>query len=353
VLDFSYAVRPPAETTRVLVGPLTELPLQAAAETGCLVADERAMAAWGDRLLAFASRAIRRPSEPVTLPGGEGVKDLETVARLWDALFARGLDRGSLLLAAGGGAVLDACGFAAAAFLRGIPFGSVPTTLLAQVDAAIGGKCGVNAGRVKNQIGAVRQPRFVAVDLAFAAGLPDADFRSGLGEIAKTALLAGGDLHDLIERAAGALRARDPATLEQAVVLALRFKAGVVERDPFDRGERASLNAGHTVGHAFEAEAARRGIALAHGDAVAIGLALEARAHDAADPACVLAMLRRLGLPEAPPFAMEADAARALVARDKKRRDGVVVLPVVEAPGRISLREVGVERIVRVITGGA
>jgi 3-dehydroquinate synthetase len=226
-----------------------------------------------------------------------------------------------------------------------VPFAAVPTTLLAQVDAGLGGKSGLNLDLVKNQIGVVRQPRLVVADPAFLASLSERSFRSGLGELAKCALLAGGELHALVTRGAHRVLARDPAALEQAIGLALRYKAGVVSRDPLDAGERALLNAGHTIGHALESEALRRGIELPHGEAVAAGLVVEARAHERADPACVRAVLDALALPADPPFQIEAGAARESLQRDKKQRNGSVRLPVIVGPGDVAIHDVAIERL--------
>jgi 3-dehydroquinate synthase len=351
VRDFSYTVRLPEETTRVLVGPLAGMDPAPVAVTGCLVVDAAAHAAAGPALAALAANLIREPSDPLVVEGGEELKDLGAVAGILEALSARGLDRSSLLVAAGGGSVLDACGFAAATFLRGIAFAAVPTTLLAQVDAAIGGKSAVNLGGAKNQAGVVRQPLLVLVDPSFTESLPERAFRSGLGELAKCALLAGGPLHALVMRRAAALLARDRGALEEAILLALRYKAGVVVRDPLDRGDRALLNAGHTAGHAIEAEAIRRGLDLPHGDAVSIGLLVEAAADAGSDRDAIIAVLDALRLPKALPFPMSAETARTLIERDKKRRGALVTLPVVKAPGEVELRDVPVSRIVEALTG--
>jgi 3-dehydroquinate synthetase len=353
VHDFSLLVRAPEERTDVVVGPLAVMPREPLAQGGCLLLDATLPRAAAEALAAFAARALRSPAAPVLLAGGESLKDLMTAASIYDALFTRGLGRDALLVAAGGGALLDACAFVAATYLRGVPFAAVPTTLLAQVDAALGGKCGLNAGGAKNQVGVIRQPRFLFADPAFAAALPAEAFTSGLGELAKTALLEGAGLHALVTRRAGALLARDAAALEEAVVLALRFKAAVVERDPLDRGERAILNAGHTVGHALEAAALRRGVALPHGDAVAIGLVVEARAVPGADSAGVEAVVRGLGLPSDLPFRPDAAEARALIERDKKRRPGGVAIPVIEAPGKVALREVDPDVLVSALARSA
>ena len=227
----------------------------------------------------------------------------------------------------------------------------MPTTLLAQLDAALGGKCALNVDGVKNQIGLVRQPRYVVVDLAFLDGLSEPAFRSGLGELAKSALLAGGELHALVLRRSAEIQARGRDALEHAVFLALRAKAGVVARDPLDRGERAILNAGHTAGHVIEAEGLRRGIEVPHGDAVAVGLAIEADVDPRSDREAVRGVLDALALPRAAPFKIGTVAALSLLLRDKKRRGSVVSIPVIEAPGTVVLRDVSLEQIAAAISG--
>jgi shikimate kinase/3-dehydroquinate synthase len=345
VRGFSFEVPLPSETTRIAIGPLAEANLGTVAATGCLVLDQALEAAHGVALRAFAARLIREPSAPVVLPGGESCKDPAGLPGLWRQLAARGLDRESALVVAGGGALLDACGFAAATFHRGIRVVNVPTTFVGQVDAGIGGKCALNLDGAKNQVGLVRQPSCVAVDPAFLLTLPDASFRSGLGELAKSALLAGGQLHALTASRAPAVLARDPAALESAIGLALAFKASVVAEDPLDRGRRRILNAGHSAGHVIEAEALRRGLALSHGECVAIGLAIEASAHPRAARDEVVRALGRFALPSRMPFAIESSAARDLLLRDKKRQGGVMSLPVILAPGRVVLEDVPAEAL--------
>jgi 3-dehydroquinate synthetase len=349
VPDFSYAVQLPQEVTRVFLGALGEAPFERLADTGCLVADSRLERSSWRELQAFVGRVVGRPAEPIVLEGGEALKEPEGAAALWRALAARGLDRRSLLVAAGGGSVLDAAAFAAATFLRGVPLLNVPTTLLAQLDAAIGGKCGINLDGVKNQVGVIRQPRWVVADPAFLQALPEKDYRSGLGELAKTALLSGGELHAIVLDRARAILGRDGPTLGHAVFLALRAKAEVVSRDPLDLGERAILNAGHTAGHVIEAEALRRGTPVAHGDAVALGLVIEARVDARAGRDAVREVLERLELPKPMPFRIAKDVAAALLDHDKKRRGGMVALPVIEAPGTVILRSVPVEALAAAI----
>jgi 3-dehydroquinate synthetase len=351
VRDFSYSVQLPEEATRVFLGSLEEVPVERLAETGCLIADARLHAAAGPGLEAFVARVIARPSAPIVLEGGEALKEPAGAAALWRQLGSRGLDRRSLVVAAGGGSVLDAAGFAAATFLRGVTVMNLPTTLLAQLDAAIGGKSGLNVDGVKNQVGVIRQPRWVVADPAFLAKLPEAEFRSGLGELAKTALLGGGELHALVLDRAPAVLRREAAALEQAVFLALRAKAAVVVRDPLDLGERAILNAGHTAGHVIEAEALRRGQPVAHGDAVALGLVIESRVDARADREGIGRVLSRLGLPPPMPFRIASSDAAALIERDKKRRGGFVALPVIEAPGTVVLRDVPVPALAAAIAG--
>jgi 3-dehydroquinate synthase len=236
--------------------------------------------------------------------------------------------------------LLDAAGFAAAAWHRGVPAWYVPTTLVAQVDAALGGKTGLDLGPVKNQIGLVRQPELIWADPSLLATLPEKEFRSGLGEVAKTALLAGGDFYGELLSDAPALRARDEAATARAVAACLRYKASIVAGDPDDRGlARYVLNAGHTLGHVYEAAAAAAGRPLPHGLCVAAGLAAEARLLPGADVASIDRALEALALRTPPPRVSRDEAVRLLKA-DKKRTGATVRVPLIRAPGRIEPADV-------------
>src|SRR2546427_2608386 len=186
------------------------------------------------------------------IPDGERYKNLQAVARIYESLIRAEADRGSALIAVGGGVVGDTAGFAAATFLRGIALAHVPTTLLAQVDSSIGGKVGVNHALGKNLIGAFHQPAVVAIDPLLLKTLPRREFRSGLYEVVKYGMIASRDLFDRLVRDTKAIFGRDPAVLLPAIAESCRIKADVVGADERESGPRRVLNFGHTVGHALE-----------------------------------------------------------------------------------------------------
>ena len=261
----------------------------------------------------------------LAVPSGEGAKSLEQVARLYDGFVAARLDRGSVVVALGGGVVGDLAGYAAATFLRGLALVQVPTTLLAQVDSSVGGKVGVNLPQGKNLVGAFHQPRLVVADVAALGTLPAREFRSGLAEVVKYGMIADPGLFDLLEREADSLAPGAADLLVPIVQRCCRIKAQVVALDEREQGWRAILNFGHTLGHAVEAAAGYGG--LTHGEAVAIGMAAAARLSVArgicppADLERLRRLLGRLGLPVGSPLSFEA--ARPYLAVDKKGRAGV------------------------------
>lgn len=206
----------------------------------------------------------------VLIPDGERFKTLQTVSRIYDGLIRAGADRATILVAVGGGVVGDVAGFAAATFLRGIGLVQVPTTLVAQVDSAIGGKVGVNHPLGKNLVGAFYPPLAVVVDPTVLASLPRREFRAGLYEVIKYGMIASRDLFDRVAEQLGALFARDPAVLLPTITESCRIKAAVVAEDEHETGLRRVLNFGHTVGHALEA--VTRYHRFRHGEAVAYGM---------------------------------------------------------------------------------
>ena len=208
--------------------------------------------------------------EPILLPDGERYKNLQSVAKVYDALIRANADRGSAIIAIGGGVIGDAAGFAAATFLRGITLVHVPTTLLAQVDSSIGGKVGVNHTLGKNLIGAFHQPRLVVIDPLLLRTLPRREFRSGLYEVVKYGMIASRTLFDLLARETRAVFDRDPSVLVPAIVESCRIKADVVSKDERESGLRRILNYGHTIGHALEAVTKYR--RYRHGEAIAYGM---------------------------------------------------------------------------------
>jgi 3-dehydroquinate synthase len=209
-------------------------------------------------------------SEAIIIPDGERYKNLASVSRIYDALIRANADRGSALIAVGGGVIGDTAGFAAATYLRGITLVHVPTTLLAQVDSSIGGKVGVNHTLGKNLIGAFHQPALVAIDPSLLATLPRREFRSGLYEVVKYGMIASRSLFERVARETKAIFARDAGVLGPAIVESCRIKADVVSKDEREGGLRRVLNFGHTVGHALEAVTKYR--RFRHGEAIAYGM---------------------------------------------------------------------------------
>jgi 3-dehydroquinate synthase len=208
--------------------------------------------------------------EAILIPDGERFKNLQSVSRIYEALIRANADRGTVLVAIGGGVVGDTAGFAAATYLRGITLVHVPTTLLAQVDSSIGGKVGVNHTLGKNLIGAFHQPALVAVDPLLLRTLPRREFRSGLYEVVKYGMIASRSLFDQVAGATKAIFDRDPAVLGAAIAESARIKADVVSKDERESGLRRILNYGHTVGHALEAVTKYR--RFRHGEAIAYGM---------------------------------------------------------------------------------
>jgi 3-dehydroquinate synthase len=276
----------------------------------------------------------------VLLPKGERAKTLEVAREGWDRLLDAGCDRTSTVVALGGGAVGDLAGFVAATYMRGISFVQIPTTLLAQVDASIGGKTAIDHPRAKNLIGAFHQPRLVIVDPAVLVTLPELEFRSGLAEVIKHGIVLDASYFADLEGCLPELLRRELATLTRVVAGSCRLKAGIVERDEKEAELRHVLNYGHTIGHALEAVTSFG--RWAHGEAVALGIVAEARVAErlgiASDRTTErqVRLLRAVGLPvsglgASPPAVLEA------LRRDKKSRDGRV--PFVFAPeiGRFRL----------------
>ncbi len=209
----------------------------------------------------------------VVLPAGEETKDLDHFGRLADEILACGIERGSMLVALGGGVVGDLTGFAAATLLRGIDFVQIPTTLLAQVDSSVGGKTGINTAAGKNLIGAFYQPRLVLADTDVLSTLPRRELLAGYAETVKYGLIRDAKFFAWCERQGNALCALEPDPLRHAIVTSCKMKATVVAADEREEGDRALLNLGHTFGHALEAETGFSS-RLLHGEAVALGMVL-------------------------------------------------------------------------------
>jgi 3-dehydroquinate synthase len=220
----------------------------------------------GERL----QQALGSPIEPILVADGERYKNLQSVSRIYDALIRGGADRGSALLAFGGGVIGDTAGFAAATYLRGMSLVQIPTTLLAQVDSSVGGKVGVNLPTGKNLVGAFHQAAVVVIDPLLLKTLPRREFRSGLYEVVKYGMIASRALFDLIANDTAGVFDRQPALLVPAIVESCRIKARVVTEDERESGLRRILNFGHTIGHALEAVTRYR--RFKHGEAIAYGM---------------------------------------------------------------------------------
>lgn len=270
--------------------------------------------------------------EPILVADGERAKTLTTVGRIYDALVRAQADRGSVIVAVGGGVIGDMAGFAAATFLRGIPVVQVPTTLLAQVDSAIGGKTGVNHTLGKNLIGAFHQPAAVIVDPALLSTLPRREFRAGLYEVVKYGVIASRELFEKIDAALPLLFARDTAALVPVIAESCRIKASVVEADERETGLRRTLNFGHTAGHALEAVTKyrrfRHGEAVAYGMLAAAELARRRQILSTQDREALQALIVKMG-PLPPVGDLDASQVVEAVSRDKKVVDGTLhyVLP--------------------------
>jgi shikimate kinase/3-dehydroquinate synthase len=293
---------------------------------------ERARGATVDSAL----RELTVPKTRITLPAGEEHKTLGSVSSIWDVALAAGADREAVVVAVGGGVVGDLAGFAAACLLRGVRFVQVPTTLLSMVDASVGGKTGFDLALGKNLVGAFHQPSAVVVDLAHLETLPVREYKAGLAEIVKVALVADAPLLEKLESWATSLVRRDRGPLADVVRDAIAVKIRVIRDDEREWGNRALLNLGHTVGHALEAHG---GYAKwLHGEAVALGLLVELRAMAAMGwtPPPLIArtrdLLSALGLPTEISSA-DLAAAWTYVMADKKRARDSVRFGVVRSAG--------------------
>ena len=280
----------------------------------------------------------------MALETSEEGKTLETVQALERWLLQEDASRGALLLAVGGGITTDLVGFAAAIYKRGIRYANVPTTLLAQVDAAIGGKTGVNLDGYKNMLGAFRMPEFTVLEAAFLRTLPPREFRCGLAELLKTFLIGDGAAYGALVSSLQSAQNKDERGIEDDIRRAAAIKARIVAEDPEEHGVRAKLNLGHTFGHAIEHEARLRGADITHGEAVAMGIVLAAELSERLGvaqkglSAQLKADFSRLGLPVDCPYPVE-DLVEALRKDKKAVAGGKVKFVLLRAPGDVVLQE--------------
>ena len=311
---------------------------------------------WQHHAPRLARGLANRSHEIILLAGGEERKRLATVEALAEEMIGRGGDRASLLLAFGGGIVNDVGGFLAAIFMRGVPVLQLPTTLLAQVDAGIGGKTGVNLKAGKNLVGAFHQPLAVLIDPEVLGTLPEREYRAGLFEVIKCGVIRSPGLFELLTARRDAVLAREPAVVEEMIAESVRIKAEVVSADERESGPRRILNFGHTVGHALEAET---GYArFLHGEAVSFGM--QAAVQLAERTGCltgeesgrILETIARYG-PIPPLDGVTAEALAARLRSDKKTVRGEVHFVLPEKIGQVRVVSGIDERVVRAAIGAA
>jgi 3-dehydroquinate synthase len=298
---------------------------------------------YGQRLRAALAGRFQAV-HTVVLPDGEAYKDWPTLNLIFDALLQNSADRKTVLFALGGGVVGDMTGFAAASYMRGVPFVQVPTTLLSQVDSSVGGKTGINHPLGKNMVGAFYQPQLVLCDLGTLTTLPPREMSAGLAEVIKYGPIADMDFFAWTEANIDALVARDPQALAHAVKRSCEIKAWVVGQDEREAGLRAILNFGHTFGHAIEAGMGYG--AWLHGEAVGCGMVMAAHLSerlglvDTAFVQRLTALVARAGLPVKGPQLAADNAARylELMRVDKKAEAGEIRFIVIDGPGKAALR---------------
>lgn len=291
------------------------------------------------------------------LPAGESTKSVQYLAELWEAAVEARLDRKSFLIALGGGVIGDLAGFAAASFLRGVPFVQVPTSLLAMVDSAVGGKTGMNLPQGKNLVGAFHQPALVLADLSVLSTLPVREQHAGMAEVIKYGMIWDAGLLDFIEKHLDAIRALDGDTLRHLVQRSCEIKAEVVRQDEREGGLRAVLNFGHTLGHAIE-NVCGYGEWL-HGEAISIGMVYAARVSEAVNgfPSSETERLIRILQAFELPVSWKGigwDALYTAMTADKKAENAFPRFVLAREPGRVDLPvEVSAELLKRVYDDGA
>lgn len=274
----------------------------------------------------------------------EKSKNLATVERLYSEFLAAGVDRSSFIVGVGGGVLTDVAGFAASTYLRSLRFGFVPTTLLAMTDASIGGKNGVNFMGYKNLIGTIRQPEFCLIDLDFLPTLPEKELRCGFAEIIKHGVIKDAGLFAFLEKNREKALKLDTQILEKILYDSIKVKADVVGSDELEAGERAKLNFGHTIGHAIE-----NLLGIAHGEAVSIGMSLEARHSFSTgrlgkgDFERIVALLKDFGLPVSAKF--DPEKAFEAISVDKKVLGESINFPFVDSIGNCHVEKIGLEEL--------
>ena len=289
-----------------------------------------------DNVNRLYSQLFPPARDVIILKPGEGTKTLLTVESIYRQLLCVSADRSTFILGIGGGVVSDITGFVASTFMRGLRFGFVPTTLLAQVDAAIGGKNGVNLNGFKNMIGVVNQPDFVLIDFSFLKTLPAKELANGFSEIIKCAAIASRDLFELLEEESEQALRLDNDLLRRIVGETVRIKTAIVSLDEKDRGQRKKLNFGHTFAHALE-----KAYRITHGEAVSLGMILAANLSvkknmlEAAEASRIRKLLQMFGLPVSMKF--DRDKIVEPIHQDKKKSGQMIDFVLLRSIGEASV----------------
>ena len=292
-----------------------------------------------DKTVAAICGSLFPPFPVITTGQGEGEKTLASIEKIYQGLLDLNADRSSFLVGVGGGVVCDMAGFAASTFMRGIGFGFVASTLLAQVDASVGGKNGVNFSRYKNMVGVFAQPKFVICDTELLKSLHKDELANGFAEIVKHGAMADAAYFRYIEENAEAALALDKAVTDRLVLRSVEIKAAVVSADEREAGERRKLNFGHTIGHAFE-----KVLGISHGRAVSAGMAAAARMSvsrgllSRADEERLTSLLFRLGLPVS--LSADKNALFDAVTKDKKREGGSIKFVLLKGLGQAVVEDI-------------
>ena len=309
-----------------------------------LTAGRRVVVITDQAVYSHYSEAISH-YEHIVVEGGEQAKSLQSVEAIYSGLIAMGADRTTMLVGVGGGIVTDITGFVAATFMRGVDFGFVPTTLLAQVDASLGGKNGVNVAGFKNMVGTFCQPKFVITDVTLLATLSCREFCAGMAQVIKAAIICDPMLFKMLEEKSIEYWRANAAALEQVVTAAAEIKLSIVSRDEREGGLRRVLNLGHTIAHALESRTSNY---YNHGEAVAFGIVMVARMAannglmDSSEAERIEALFSSYGCTVHFPFTVELMEA---IAKDKKRESDKLHLIIPRAIGRVEDRAVSLEEL--------
>lgn len=289
-------------------------------------------------------------SDLLVLKGGEQLKGIEGLARVWEFFAERSLDRRALVIAIGGGATSDLVGFAASTYMRGVSLLTVPTTLLAQVDASVGGKNGINFRGAKNILGTISQPSGILIDIETLSTLPDRELRSGFAEVIKHGAISDREYFSRVT--SKHYSSWSPQELEEIVFRSCELKRAIVESDESERGPRKMLNFGHTIGHAIESFFLSRPTPLTHGEAISIGMVAEATIAQqsgsitASDLQVITSALDAAGLPTRLSESVPLEELQALMAKDKKNVRGAIRWSLLNAIGNGNFDQIVPQEIV-------